>query len=256
MNIQTIQAIVGDQRDVIKRIFTEEKIVEREFLDMWKKSIDSNLIKVITGIRRSGKSIFSLQLLEKRNYAYINFDDERLVGLKTADLDVILETFYQLIGDFKYIFLDEIQNIEKWELFVNRLQRQGLNVILTGSNAKLLSRELATHLTGRYISMEIFPFSFREFLAFENFKMEKKDFYSIKMKSLLIRKLREYIAQGGFPEVVKEKELSKQYLPTLYSTILTKDVVSRHKINFTTTFREISNYLLSNYSKYITFNKI
>jgi len=256
MNTQTLQAIVGDQREVIKRIFTEEKIVEREFLDTWKKLIDSNLIKVITGIRRSGKSIFSLQLLGKRDYAYINFDDERLVGLKTVDLNIILETFYQLIGDFKYIILDEIQNIEKWELFVNRLQRQGLNVILTGSNAKLLSRELATHLTGRYISMEIFQFSFREFLAYENFKMTNEDFYSIKKKSLLIRKLREYISLGGFPEVVKEKELSKQYLPTLYSTIITKDIVSRYKINFATTFREISNYLLSNYSKYITFNKI
>jgi hypothetical protein len=104
--------------------------------------------------------------------------------------------------------------------------------------------------------MEIFPFSFREFLAFENFKISKEDFYSTRKKSLLIEKLREYIALGGFPEVIKDKELSKIYLPTLYSTILTKDVVSRYKINFVTTLREISNYLVSNFSELVTFNKI
>lgn len=256
MNVNEIRTIISDQREEIQRIFTEENIIEREFLDTWKRSIGSNLIKVVTGIRRSGKSVFSFQLLNKKKYAYINFDDERLVGLKPADLNMILEAFYQLYGDFKYIFLDEIQNIEGWELFVNRLKRQGFNVVVTGSNAKLLSKELATHLTGRYIGIEIFPFSFREFLTFENFDMTNNDLYSTRKKSLLIKKLREYITHGGFPEAIKDKELSKSYLPTLYSTILTKDVISRYKINYVTTLKEISNYLISNFSKYITFNKI
>ncbi len=256
MNVNEIRTIISDQREEIQRIFTEENIIEREFLDAWKKFMDSNLIKVVTGIRRSGKSVFSFQLLNKKKYAYINFDDERLVGLKPADLNMILEAFYQLYGDFKYIFLDEIQNIEGWELFVNRLKRQGFNVVVTGSNAKLLSKELATHLTGRYIGIEIFPFSFREFLTFENFDMTNNDLYSTRKKSLLIKKLREYITHGGFPEAIKDKELSKSYLPTLYSTILTKDVISRYKINYVTTLKEISNYLISNFSKYITFNKI
>lgn len=256
MNVNEIQTIISDQREEIQRIFTEGNIIEREFLDTWKRFIDSNLIKVVTGIRRSGKSVFSFQLLNKKKYAYINFDDERLVGLKPADLNMILEAFYQLYGDFKYIFLDEIQNIEGWELFVNRLKRQGFNVVVTGSNAKLLSKELATHLTGRYIGIEIFPFSFREFLTFENFDMTNNDLYSTRKKSLLIKKLREYITHGGFPEAIKDKELSKSYLPTLYSTILTKDVISRYKINYVTTLKEISNYLISNFSKYITFNKI
>lgn len=256
MNVNEIRTIISDQREEIQRIFTEENIIEREFLDAWKKFMDSNLIKVVTGIRRSGKSVFSFQLLNKKKYAYINFDDERLVGLKPADLNMILEAFYQLYGDFKYIFLDEIQNIEGWELFVNRLKRQGFNVVVTGSNAKLLSKELATHLTGRYIGIEIFPFSFREFLTFENFDVTNNDLYSTRKKSLLIKKLREYITHGGFPEAIKDKELSKSYLPTLYSTILTKDVISRYKINYVTTLKEISNYLISNFSKYITFNKI
>lgn len=256
MDVEKIKSIVGDQREEIKRIFGEEQIIEREFLGKQKKFMESNLIKVVTGARRSGKSVFSFQLLNKRKYAYINFDDERLVGLKAPDLNSILEAFYQLFGDFNFIFLDEIQNVAGWELFVNRLKRQGFNVLITGSNAKLLSKELATHLTGRYIGMEIFPFSFREFLAFENFKITEEEFYSTRKKSLLIEKLQEYITFGGFPEAIKNKELSKIYLPTLYSTIITKDVVSRYKINFVTTLREISNYLVSNFSEYVTFNKI
>ncbi len=256
MDVEKIKSIVSDQREEIKRIFSKEKIIEREFLHKWEKAMESNLIKVATGVRRSGKSVFSFQLLDKRKYAYINFDDERLVGLKAPDLNLILEAFYQLHQDFKFIFLDEIQNVEGWELFVNRLKRQGFNVLITGSNAKLLSKELATHLTGRYIGMEIFPFSFREFLTFENFKISKEDFYSTRKKSFLIEKLREYITLGGFPEAIKNKELSKIYLPTLYSTILTKDVVSRHRINFVTAVREISNYLVSNFSELVTFNKI
>ncbi len=256
MNVNEIQTIISDQREEIQRIFTEENIIEREFLDTWKRFIGSNLIKVVTGIRRSGKSVFSFQLLNKKKYAYINFDDERLVGLKPSDLNMILEAFYQLYGDFKYIFLDEIQNIEGWELFVNRLKRQGFNVVVTGSNAKLLSKELATHLTGRYIGIEIFPFSFREFLTFENFDMTNNDLYSTRKKSLLIKKLQEYITHGGLPEAIKDKGVLKSYLPTLYSTTLTKDVISRYKINYVTTLKEISNYLISNFSKYITFNKI
>lgn len=256
MDVKNIQTVISDQKEEIQRVFTDEHIIKREFLDTWKKSVDSKLIKVITGVRRSGKSIFSLQLLNEREYAYINFDDERLIGLKSTDLNLVIESFYQLYGDLKYIFLDEIQNITGWELFVNRLKRQGFNVVITGSNANLLSRELATHLTGRYVNMEIFPFSFREFLSFEKFKDMNDDFHSTRQKSLIIKKLNEYIKQGGFPEAIKDKELSKNYLSTLYSTILTKDVISRYKINYITTLREISNYLLSNFSRYITFNKI
>ena len=256
MDVKEIQTIASDQKEEIQQIFTKECIIKREFLDNWKKSIDDNLIKVITGMRRSGKSIFSFQLLDKKEYAYINFDDERLIGLNSSNLNLILEAFYQLYGDFKYIFLDEIQNIEGWELFVNRLKRQGFNVVVTGSNAKLLSKELATHLTGRHMSIEIFPFSFREFLTFENFKITNEDIYSTRKKSFIIKKLGEYMEFGGFPEVIKNKEFSKNYLSTLYSTIITKDVISRYKINYTATLKEISNYLISNFSRYITFNKI
>ena len=174
MDAKTIQAILRDQQRRHQRICNEKTIIERKDLNTWKKTMDSNLIKVVTGVRRSGKSVFSFQLLNNRTYAYINFDDERLIGLKASDLNTVLEACYQHLGEFTYIFLDEIQNIEGWELFVNRLHRQGFNVLITGSNAKLLSKELATHLTGRYLSMELFPFSFKEFLTYEQFPITRK----------------------------------------------------------------------------------
>lgn len=256
MNVAEIKSVIADQKEEIERVFRKERIIEREFLDMCRPLMESDLIKVITGVRRSGKSVFSLELLGGRDYGYINFDDERLIGIKTSDLNLVLQAFYELFGELKFVFLDEIQNIEGWELFVNRLKRAGLNVLVTGSNAKLLSRELATHLTGRHAPIEMFPFSFREFLLFAEFKAARKAFYSTKQKAFLIRKLQEYLELGGFPEVLKERENAKIYLATLYSTILTRDVVSRQRIKFIRTIREISNYLVSNFSKPITFNKI
>jgi len=218
--------------------------------------VDSVLIKVITGVRRSGKSTFALQMLAGRSCGYINFDDERLVGLGIDDLNRVLQALYEVFGEMKFVFLDEIQNIDGWELFVNRLKRAGLNVFVTGSNARLLSRELATHLTGRHVPIEMFPFSFREFLAFDKFVVENDKLLSTKEKALLLKKLHEYLEIGGFPEVLKDRPNAGRYLSTLYSTILTKDVVGRQRIKYIKTIREISNYLVSNFSRPITFNKI
>lgn len=255
MNAETLKKIIVDQKEEVERIFREEKIIEREFLTTWKSSMESNLIKVVTGVRRTGKSIFSMQLLERKQYAYINFDDERLAGINTEDLNLVLQAFYELYGDIKYVFLDEIQNIDGWELFVNRLHRMGLNIVVTGSNANLLSRELASHLTGRHIPIEIYPFSFREFLDFEGFKI-KESLYSTKQKSILIKKLRDYIEWGGFPESVKDRDNAKLYLSTLYSTILSKDIVSRYNLRYVQTLKEIANYLISNFSQPMSYHKL
>ena len=124
--------------------------------------LDSNLAQVVIGVRRSGKSTLCYNVLKAADdkFAYVNFDDERFVDLQTADLNVVLEVLYKIYGDFKYLFLDEIQNVDGWHLFVNRLLRQRMHIIITGSNAKLLSGELATHLTGRNDQIELYPFSF------------------------------------------------------------------------------------------------
>ena len=135
--------------------------------------LDSNLAQVVIGVRRSGKSTLCQKVLIEKgvNFAYVNFDDERLRKAKTDDLDDVLQMLYEIYGDFTHLFLDEVQNVKDWPLFVNRLLRQKMRLIITGSNANLLSGELATHLTGRYHKIELFPFSFAEVCRMNNVNM-------------------------------------------------------------------------------------
>lgn len=144
--------------------------IKREKLNFAQKFLDTDLIKIITGPRRAGKSVFAFLLLKNIKFAYINFADENL--LKVKNYDEILNALFEVYPDAKIVFFDEIQNLNNWEIFVNKLQRRGYNIILTGSNAKLLSKELATNLTGRYINIEVLPFSFTEFLTARNFNLQ------------------------------------------------------------------------------------
>ena len=254
MNYLTLKQIIVDQRDELKSIFEKEKIIDREALNKYSAFLKSGLIKVITGPRRAGKSILCYQLLKDKTFAYINFDDENLAGLKTEDLNLVLKAFYEIYKEPEFILLDEVQNIEKWELFANRLKRQGFNLVVTGSNAKLLSKELATHLTGRHFPLELYPFSFREFLKLRNVKYQK-EYLTTKQTALIRRELESFLSSGGFPEGLKEPN-PKRYLASLYSTILTKDIILRHRIRHIKTIKEFSNYLVSNFSCKVTFNKL
>ena len=212
-------------------------------------------IIVITGFRRVGKTYLLFHVLnrllrEREQAVYINFDDERLAVVETNDLNRVLEAFYELYGDVEYIVLDEIQNIEKWELFVNRLRRTK-KVIITGSNSKLLTGELATHLTGRYLDIQLFPFSFREFLRMKRFK--RSMVYTTKEKAKLFRLLNEYLKLGGLPEVYK---FGKGILPRIYDDIITKDIVLRYRIRKREELRKLARYLITNFSGEISYSKI
>ena len=254
MNKEEIKKTLILQREELKEI-KKERLIEREFLSAVKKFRKTKLIKVITGVRRCGKSIFSLELLEKEKFAYINFDDERLSEISIRDTGNIMELLHEIYGNFKYLFFDEIQNIKGWELFVNRLQRQGYNIIITGSNGKLLSKELATHLTGRYIDIQVYPFSFREFLKYKNLDISEKDFYLPKKTGMIKKEFSKYLKTGGFPEFLKYKE-SRAYLTNLYNGIIGKDIVTRYNIKYSKTLKDIANYLISNCSKKISYNKL
>ena len=140
----------------------------------------------------------------------MNFDDERLVNFKTDDFQLLYETFIELFGQQKTFYFDEIQNIAGWERFVRRLHDQRHKVFITGSNATMLSRELGTHLTGRYQKIELYPFSFTEFLQFKGRKINKKDISGTTGKSELKRLFNEYLTVGGFPEFLKNH--SESYL--------------------------------------------
>lgn len=254
MDYLTLKQIIIDQKEELSSTFEREKIIKRKVVDKYKTFLKSGLIKIITGPRRAGKSIFCYQLIKDKNFAYINFDDETLAGLKTEDLNLILKAFYEIYKDPEFILLDEVQNIEKWELFVNRLKRLGFNLIVTGSNAKLLSKELATHLTGRHFSLELYPFSFREFLKFYELEYQQ-NYLTTRQIALIKRALEKFLLEGAFPETLKEPS-PKRYLSSLYSAILTKDIVLRHKIRLIKTIKEFSNYLISNFSCQITLNKL
>src|SRR3990167_2677023 len=188
-----LKSIIKEQRMELERIEKEEKIIERERLKEAEFYLPHPNILVITGIRRCGKSVFSYLVERNGKFAYINFDDERLAGLKSEELDKIMEAFYGLYGEVKYIILDEIQNIAGWELFVNRLRRTK-KIILTGSNSNLLSGELSSDLTGRYIDIKLFPFSFKEFLKFRGFELSKA--YTAEEKAKIMNYLQEYLKIG------------------------------------------------------------
>jgi len=228
----------------------KQKLIERENIEKIAKNLENDIIKVITGIRRSGKSTLALFLLKNRNFGYVNFDERELIK---TNLDNLLSAVKEVYGDVKLLFLDEIQNVEGWELWVNSLQRKGYNLIITGSNAKLLSKELATYLTGRYLEFEVFPFSFREFLKAENF--EFKDLYDKEKEGKIKNLLKRYLEIGGFPEYIL-KNLEKDYLDTLFRAILYIDVVKRWNVKYSTKLEDLARYLISIYSREYSSTKI
>lgn len=251
MNLEELKRIIIDQKEEIEDTFKKKGIIEREIpKEELIRSLEHPNILAVLGVRRCGKSILSHLLLRGRKYGYINFDDERLFGIEAKDLNNVLQAFYELHGtDLEYLILDEIQNVAGWELFANRLRRTK-KVILTGSNAKLLSGELATHLTGRYVDFTLYPFSFKEFLELKGIK---PDIYSTKSMAELKNALREYIKTGGFPEA---HIFGRGIVTRIYEDIIHKDIILRYGIKNKKTFSDIARYLVSNFSGEFTFGKL
>jgi len=242
------------QHKLEKENLISKKYIFREKLNFAKKFIDSDLIKIITGPRRAGKSVASFLLLKEKKFAYLNFDDENL--LKVENYDEIIKSIFEVYPESKYLFFDEIQNLKNWEIFVNKLHRRGYNLIITGSNAKLLSKELATSLTGRYIPIEIFPFSFSEFLDAKGWEIEKEKVNIPEIQGKILNYLDEYMRDGGFPEVVVKNLEARTYLETLSNSILFKDVVKRYNLRFSQKIYDLNNYLNSNFSSEFSFSKL
>lgn len=225
------------------------------------RSIDTKLLDcpevlVITGIRRCGKSVLMQQIRERQNEKdyYLNFDDERLINFRVEDFQMLNEVFMEDFGIQKHYYLDEIQNVEGWERFVNRLYGQGCKVFVTGSNANLLSRELGTFLTGRHVTIELYPFSFREYLELEQIEVKQDTFYTTEGKALLLGKVQRYMKTGGFPQYIQSD--SDNYLFSLYNDIIYKDVVVRNKINNEKQLKEMMYYLASNATHRFTYNSV
>ena len=241
MKLTDIEKVLLEQQDELANLSNEMLIhrPEEELINL-----KSKLAQVVIGVRRSGKSTLCFNALRKAgvHYAYANFDDERLDQLGTTDLDNILQTLYKIYGKFDYLFLDEIQNIEGWPLFVNRLLRQKLHILITGSNAKLLSSELASHLTGRHHKIELFPFSFKDWCTIKEVDFRR---LTTKNKGLISKAYNEYFHQGGFPELISGEEKPKEYISTLIDNIITQDIKRRHNIRSIDAMKRLSHHILN-----------
>ena len=213
--------------------------------------LQSPMIKLITGPRRVGKSVFALLALKNTNFAYLNFDDNQL--LSNWSEDIAMQTLNDVYPDFQYLLLDEVQNLPNWDLWVTTLYRRGYNLIITGSNARMLSQEMATVLTGRYIPIAMYPFSLPETLQW--YDIAPTNIPSEKQAKVLSLQ-DDYLRLGGYPEIVKTRALAQSYLSTLYDSILLKDVAKRHKIRNTEQLYNLAGYLLANFCNLITANDI
>src|SRR3989339_933647 len=231
--------------------------VEREELHNLKSLIFTPQIIVITGLRRVGKSTLLKQIAIKylkEDFYFVNFEDERLLDFEVKDFDLLHETLISLFGEKKFFLFDEIQNVPQWERFVRRLHDQGYKFVVTGSNASLLSQELGTRLTGRSIRVELFPFSFREFLQFHKVKIPSLKVLTIKQKGQLLKLTKDYIVSGGIPDSLKYPEL--EIHKTLYDDVLYRDIATRYKLDNVKSLKELAFYLISNVSTLISFNKL
>ena len=248
---ELLKRIIFEQQDYVSRMI--ENTIPRFIADEW---LDTSEVLIISGIRRCGKSVLMQQIrgkLPEKDF-FFNFDDDRLVNFKIEDFQTLQECFYELFGKQRTYYFDEIQNIRGWETFVRRLYNEGCKVIVTGSNAKMLSRELGTHLTGRYISVEMYPFSFREFLMLNNHSYSERDFYTTAGRATLLSLFRQYLSQGGFPRFLVSH--SVDYLKSLYQSIIYRDVLTRNAISNEKEMQEMIFYLASNATKRITYSSL
>jgi predicted AAA+ superfamily ATPase len=195
------------------------------------------------------------RILQGRQYGYVNFDDERLISVCAGELNLFLESLLEINPGLRFILLDEIQNVTGWELFANRLQRNGYKVIITGSNAHLLSRELSSHLTGRHRIYEVYPYSFREYLRMRKIHFEENQQYSTRTRAVLSAAFSEYFSLGGFPEITRIVNRNA-YLQDLYDKVLFQDIAMRHGVRYIKTLKEIAQYVASNYSSKLSYQNV
>lgn len=252
MEERIILQCIADHRQELGQYDSDEFIVRDEcgLIDL-----ESKLAQVVTGVRRSGKSTLCHIALQKKGvkYGYVNFDDDRLSMLKVEDLNTVLMCLYRIYGtNIKYLFFDEIQNVDGWHLFVNRLLRQGHRIIITGSNAKLLSSDLTTHLAGRYDEIKLYPFSFKEFCI-----QRKIDTDDISTRGVAMMKnaLNDYLMEGGFPELAEVRN-KRGYIAGLVNTIVNKDIRIRYHIRNPEGIKTLTNHLINNIAQFINVPQI
>jgi predicted AAA+ superfamily ATPase len=252
---ENIRTLLIEQREEILKL---DLGVERKKLSEITPYIDTPFPVVISGLRRAGKSTLLAQIAHKfypnNEYFYVNFEDDRFLSFTAEDFTKLHELLIELFGNQRTLMLDEVQNIEGWEIFVNRMIRGGYKFYITGSNASLLSKELGTKLTGRHLPVELFPFSFEEYLRF--IKMDPFDITRLTtvQKGELKNAFTDYLIKGGIPQALQYPQLPIH--KTLYDAVIDRDIAARYKISDTKPLRELTYNLLSNFTTLISYNKL
>lgn len=250
---QLLKRVIADQReDILVPTDYHYRSAETKLTAL----LRNKEVTVITGVRRCGKSVLmnKARMQSTEQDYYFNFEDDRLAAFTSSDFQLLYEVFLELYGEQNTFYFDEIQNIPGWEMFVRRLYKAGKKFIITGSNATLFSDELGTRLTGRYMSISIFPFSFYEYAFYRNSDLLKEKTLSTKLASQVKQLFNEYINYGGIPEYTKHHQTN--YLHILYESIIFRDIAARYNLSNANTLKKLVFFLASNCSKETTYSAL
>ena len=246
------QVILDNQHEVPNYEVNPRNFVSEEFGNY-----------VLVGIRRAGKSFLLYQRMQEllrsgmdwSDMLYMNFEDERLVGMKTEDLNLLLEVHMELYNKRPILFLDEIQNIDGWEKFARRLADSKYRVYITGSNAKMLSKDVQTTLGGRYLTVEVYPYNFEEFLRANSTAVDKNSFSSTISRANIFRLFEDYFNYGGFPEGA-QLSAKRNYLTNVYQKIYLGDIAARNKVENNFALRIMFKKIAESIKQPLSFSRI
>lgn len=255
MNRDTLKQIMIDQKET----YLNNTIITRQYL------LEENVNYCFVGIRRTGKSYLMYQQIKQleskgvplSQIVYVNFEDERLLEIKVTDLNTILEIGLEMSGSANkpYLFLDEIQNINGWEKFVRRIADMKYRINITGSNSKMLSSEIASTLGGRFIIMNIYPYSFTEYLTANHREKNYLDVISTQDRADVLSLYNEYVTFGAFPELVDIKN-KRAFLSSIYQTIYLGDIITRNKISNDFAVKLILKKIAESVTKPLSFSRL
>ena len=245
-----MNTIIQNQRKERDELLARHYLMRKSNTDV-KTLLDNPMIKLITGPRRVGKSTYALLMLQGKSFAYLNFDDNLL--LSAWDEELVMRTLDEVYPNYEFLLLDEVQNLKDWDVWVSKLYRRGKNLVITGSNAKMLSGEMATVLTGRYLQVEMLPFSLTETIEWKGANINS---ISNAKQAEAVAIADDYLRNGGYPETIDMRSMTRNYLSTLFDSIIWKDVAKRHNIRNITDLNNIALYLLSNFCNPLSANDI
>ena len=253
-------------RDVLKQIIIDQKemylgnpLISRDY------DLEENVNYCFVGIRRTGKSYMMYQQIHdlmndgisSSQIVYVNFEDERLLEISVDDLNTILELGIEFSGSKgkPYLFLDEIQNVDGWEKFVRRVADMKYRINITGSNSKMLSKEIASTLGGRFMIVNVFPYSFKEYLSANHIENVRLDQIGTKKRADIVSQYEQYVTYGAFPELVDIKN-KRPFLNNIYQTVYLQDIITRNKITNDFAVRLILKKIAESVTKALSFNRL